>query len=73
MSMNLDDVIRNRYRKQSRAVDEILCDPQYAAIFAEGVVGDCQSPVAQTVVLKRLITLRKRGEKKDGLPQRRPR
>lgn len=69
-NQNLDDVIRRRYFEQPFSVDELLCRPDEATEFAEGVRSQLEAPLPISDVLHRALTLRKRGQGKGGLPRR---
>jgi len=71
-SSPLDAAIHQTYRDVDLSVDDILVDPAQSTSFAQAVL----SAIAPTGdeasipdVLRRLITLRKRGEDKGGLPR----
>ena len=65
---DLDEAIRVIYGEFSGAVDEIVCDPDEAMRFADAVKE--RVPAETKVVLRRLMTLRKRGDDKRGLPRK---
>lgn len=71
-SDELDEAIRAVYRRHDEAVDEILVRPQQAEQFAAAVRdhSDRLASVDTSTVLRRLCTLRKRGEQAGGLPRR---
>lgn len=72
MYANVDDAVRDCYAEQTRSVDEILCDPEVAAEFADHISVRCAANLTRKEILKRLITLRKRGQVHGGLPPCRP-
>ena len=69
----LDVPLRRMFAEYSASgytVDDILVDPPVALEFARKVneqIGDGYAAVAP--VLRRLLTLRKRGERRGGLPR----
>lgn len=67
----LDDAVVDAYRNQANTVDEILTDPSVAIKFADTVKAKlpCDGAPEDRVILRRLITLRKRGEDRGGLPR----
>lgn len=68
MNERLDAVIRQVYGVHPMAVDEIVCDPDVAAKFASDVQA---TATAETrVILRRLMTLRKRGTTENGLSKK---
>lgn len=64
----LDDAIRLVYGEFPGAVDEIVCDLDEATRFATAVKE--RVPAEAKVVLRRLMTLRKRGDHKGGLARK---
>ena len=67
----LDSVIRAEYRRFGMPVDRLVSDPHLAAKFASVVnakmPADGETDVAS--ISWRLMSLRKRGEDKGGLPR----
>lgn len=70
MSRDLDEVIRSTYEGFPGTVDDIVCDPVEATRFATAVEGSVSVSIETKVVLRRLMTLRKRGNKEGGLPRK---
>ncbi len=71
---SLDAIVAARYRgylERGLSVDDILTDPDEAAGFARSV--NERLPIGErlpsSVILRRLITLRKRGQDRGGLPR----
>ncbi len=71
VSQDLDDVIRRQYQSFNTPVDQLVSDPAMAEEFAELVRADFSSDgeIDIRTVNRRLLTLRKRGEEKGGLPR----
>jgi hypothetical protein len=70
--MSMDAAIHTIYRRIDRSVDDILVQPGESEAFARAVLGQIGHPddsSSISTVLRRLITLRKRGEAKGGLPR----
>ncbi len=64
----LDELIRSTYAGFPGTVDDIVCDPTEATRFATDVQRHVSADTK--VILRRLMTLRKRGSKPGGLPRK---
>lgn len=69
MLSSLDEVIRDRFLVLDRSVDDLLCHPGDAELFAGDVNRIAGDSVPTPQVLARLIALRKLGQDKGGLPR----
>lgn len=67
----LDNVIVDQYRRFNTPADQIVSNPDLAQRFfdavTEAVEGECEFDLVQ--LNRRLLSLRKRGEEKGGLPR----
>ena len=68
----LDDTIRDCYMAFGVAADQIVTDPDVAEQFAGFVnsnLTEGRTAFGVATINRRLLTLRKRGEEKGGLPR----
>lgn len=68
--LTLDEAVIDAYCQRTDSVDDILTDPLEAMAFAQAVLGqlDPEANMEARAILRRLVTLRKRGEDRGGLP-----
>lgn len=65
----LDAAIRAEYSAFGIGADKIVCNPQLLSDFTDIVNSHLATPATTATVADRLITLRKRGAEKGGLPR----
>jgi hypothetical protein len=64
-----DNVLREMYVEYDTACDRLVSDPSTLLSFVEDYVDRTGQQVQPAQVSHRLLTLRKRGEAKGGLPR----
>lgn len=69
MSVSLEEAIRIAYAKSTDAVEPILTTESLRSGFIADVLSLCPDQT-EDAVLQHLVRLRKRGEKKGGLPRK---
>ena len=69
MSVSLEEAIRITYAKSPNAVEPILTTESLRSEFIAGVQILCPD-ASDDAVLQHLVRLRKRGQKKGGLPRK---
>lgn len=69
MSVSLEEAIRIAYAKSPVAVEPILTTKSLRSGFIADVLSLCPDKT-EDAVLQHLVRLRKRGEKKGGLPKK---
>lgn len=65
----LDDVVRERFLRIDRSVDDLLCHPADAQRFADEINREIDDAMPPDQILRRLVALRKRGHERGGLPR----
>lgn len=65
----LDEVVRERFLRMDRSVDDLLCHPADAQRFADEINREIDDALTANQILRRLVALRKRGHDRGGLPR----